>query len=61
MVDETMDNSTTQQLILYVKYLNKKPDRAIEVAVEYLDLLCPENGTVECLVVINNLFGGLMR
>ena len=54
IVDETTDNSTTQQLILYIKYLNKKLDGDIEVAVEYLDLVCPENGTAEGLVVINN-------
>ena len=60
MVDETTDSSTTQQLILKIKLLNKF-DGDIEVAVEYLDLVFPENGTAEGLVVVNNLFDGLIR
>jgi len=54
MVDETTDTSTTQQLILYIKYLNWIEDseqQAFHVTVEYLDLVSPANGTAEGITV----------
>ena len=50
IVDETTDNSTTAQLILYIKFLDEI-DGTITPMVEYLDLISPASGTAEDLIV----------
>jgi hypothetical protein len=53
MVDETIDTSTTQQLILYIKYLEKDEETgAFHVTVEYLDLVSPTSCTAEGITVV---------
>jgi hypothetical protein len=47
MVDETTDNSTTQQLIIYVKYLDRDDEGKLVVEVKYLDLIPPKSGSAE--------------
>jgi hypothetical protein len=57
MIDETTDVSTTQQLIIYIKYLKKEmrneddASATFSVAVEYLDLVTPVNCTAEEITV----------
>src|SRR5437667_10652109 len=41
MIDETTDNSTSQQLILYIKFLDKNSTGELESVVEYLNLVSP--------------------
>jgi hypothetical protein len=55
MIDETTDNSTSQQLILYIKFLDRNADGDYEAVVEYLDLVSPISGVAEDLTVLNNL------
>jgi hypothetical protein len=50
MVDETTDNSTVQQLILYIKFLDEK-DGIFVTSVEYLDLVSPASGSAADLTV----------
>ena len=52
MVDETTDNSTTAQLILYIKFLDEI-DGTITPMVEYLDLISPASGVAEDLTVLS--------
>ena len=47
MVDETTDNSTTQQLIIYIKYLDRNDKGQLVVEVKYLDLISPKSGSAE--------------
>ena len=58
MTDETTDISTTQQLILYVKYLKKdKKDNKFSLEIEYLNLVLPLSCDVGGITVnfTNNL------
>jgi len=56
MIDETTDISTTQQLILYIKYLKKdKKNDTFSVEVEYLDLVSPVTCAAEGITVNSNL------
>ena len=52
MIDETTDTSVNQQLIIYIKFLDKNlSDGCWETVVEYLDLISPENGTAGSILV----------
>ena len=51
MVDETTDSSTSQQLIVYIKFLDRKEHGLLVPTVEYLDLVSPKSGTAEDLTV----------
>lgn len=51
MIDETTDNSTDQQLIIYIRYLQKQIDGSFSIAIEYLDLICPLSGEAKDIVV----------
>ena len=52
MVDKTTDNSTTQQLIIYIKYLDRNNKGQLVVEVKYLDLISPKSGSAEDLKVL---------
>ena len=49
MVDQMTDNSSTAQLVLYIKFLNEI-DRTITPIVDYLDLMSPASGTADLTV-----------
>ena len=51
MVDETTDVSTNQQLIIYVKFLNKGSDGVFKPTIQYLDLVSPKSGQARDLQV----------
>ena len=52
MVDEMTDTSVNQQLIIYIKFLDKnQSDGRWETVVEYLNLISPENGTAGSITV----------
>ena len=51
MADETTDNATTQQLIIYIKFLNMDADGMFFSCVEYLDLISPLSGQAEDIMV----------
>jgi len=56
MIDETTDISTTQQLILYIKYLKKdKKKNTFSVEIEYLDLVLPVTCTAGGITVLLTL------
>ena len=44
IVDETTDNSTTPQMIIYIKFLLRDENGNLTVVVEYLDLISPHSG-----------------
>jgi len=50
MADETTDNSVTQQLIIYIKFLDRV-DNQFVATVEYLDLVTPDSGSAEDIKV----------
>lgn len=50
MIDETTDNSTMQQFILYIKFLDEK-DGIFMTSVEYLDLVSPASGSAADLMI----------
>ena len=50
MADETTDNLVQQQLIIYVKFLDKVDDKFVST-VEYLDLVTPDSGSAEDIKV----------
>lgn len=50
MADETTDNSVMQQLIIYIKFLDKVDDQFV-ATVEYLDLITPNSGSAEDIKV----------
>jgi hypothetical protein len=54
MVDETTDVTTSQQLIIYIKFLDHEMDGTLVSKVEYLDLVSPKSGTAEDLKVISS-------
>lgn len=54
--DETTDASTTTQLILYIKYLERNGDGDLVVVVKFLDLVTPESGTAESVTVSFSIF-----
>ena len=52
MIDETTDRSTTSQLIIYIKFLERDAKTGVmEIKVEYLDLLTPTAGTAHEITV----------
>jgi hypothetical protein len=52
MVDETTDTSINQQMIVYIKFLDKNQSTGNwETVVEYLDLTSPENSTAGGITV----------
>ncbi len=51
MADETTDNATIQQLIIYIKFLNMDADGMFFSCVEYLDLISPLSGQAEDIMV----------
>ena len=51
MADETTDVSTTQQLIIYIKFLDKGEDGLFKPTIEYLDLVSPKSGGAQDLKV----------
>ena len=53
MVDETMDKSTTSQLIIYVKYLKHNSEGDLEVVIEYLGLISLDGGTALDITVVS--------
>jgi len=53
MVDETTDVTASQQLIIYIKFLDYETDGTLVSKVEYLDLVSPKSGTAEDLKVIS--------
>jgi hypothetical protein len=50
MADETTDNSVTQRLIIYVKFLDKVDGQFVPT-VEYLGLVTPDSGSAEDIKV----------
>ena len=55
MIDETIDVSITQQLILYIKYLKKnKTNETFSVEIEYLNLVSSVTCAVEEIIVNSN-------
>ena len=54
MADETTDNSVMQQLIIYVKFLDKVDEQFV-ATVEYLDLLTPDSGSAENIKVFRDI------
>jgi hypothetical protein len=56
MVDETTDKATTQQLIVYIKYLQKLDDGTVKIVTDYLDLVAPESANAEDITVITTVF-----
>ena len=50
MANETTDNSVTQQLIIYIKFLDRV-DNQFVATVEYLDLVTPDSGSAEDIKV----------
>lgn len=59
MADETMDNSTIIQLIIYIKFLDEWNGDYIPT-IEYLDLVSPDNGSAEDIMMIQNLINKLI-
>lgn len=52
MIDETTDTSINQQLIIYIKFLDRnQSDDLWKTVVEYLDLTSPENSTASCITI----------
>jgi len=51
MVDETTDNSTTTQLILFIKFLDQI-DGEFTTVIEYLDLVTPASGSAADIMVM---------
>jgi hypothetical protein len=54
MADETTDNSVEQQLVIYVKFLDKV-DGEYVTTVEYLDLVTPDSGSAEDIKVFRDI------
>ena len=52
MVDETTDTSTSQQLIIYIKFLDRKEHGLLILTVKYLDLVSSKSGSAEDLTVL---------
>jgi hypothetical protein len=52
MVDETTDRSTTQQLIIYIKFLDVNDDGDLVICVEYLNLVSPVSGSADDITVL---------
>ena len=56
MIDETTDRSTTSQLIVYIKFLEKDEEtNRTEAKIEYLDLITPKAGTAHDITVLFNI------
>jgi len=56
MIDETTDRSTTSQLIVYIKFLEKDEEtNRTEAKIEYLDLITPTGGTAHDITVLFNI------
>ena len=55
MIDETIDVSIIQQLILYIKYLKKnKTNETFSIEIEYLNLISPVTCAAEEIIVNSN-------
>lgn len=55
MIDETTDRSTTSQLIVYIKFLERDEKTGMmETKIEYLDLLTSTGGTAHEITVPSN-------
>ena len=52
--DETTDNSVEQQLVIYVKFLDKVDDQFV-TTVEYLDLVTSDSGSAEDIKVFRDI------
>jgi len=52
--DETTDNLVTQQLIIYIKFLDIIDDQFV-ATVEYLDLISPDSGSAEDIKVFQTI------
>jgi len=56
MIDETTDHSTTSQLIVYIKFLDKDAKTGMmDIKIEYLDLITPTGGTAHEITVPSNV------
>ena len=53
MVDETTDKASEQQLILYIKHLDRDKHGNPKIVVEFLDLVSLPSGGAEDLMVID--------
>ena len=51
MVDETTDQSTIAQLIIYIKFMDKDPKGDLFVNIQYLDMVPPASGTASDITV----------
>jgi hypothetical protein len=51
MVDETTDRSTTQQLIMYMKFLDINDKGDLVICVEYFNLVSPASGSADDITV----------
>lgn len=51
MADETTDNSVDQQLIVYIKFLDKTFDGRFQPTISYLDLISPKSASAEDIKV----------
>jgi hypothetical protein len=52
MVDETTDNSTSLQMLIYIKFIDYDEDtHTFYVVIEYLDMVSPKSGEAEDLTV----------
>lgn len=60
MTDETTDNSTTTQLILYIKFLDKQNDELV-ITIEYLNLVSPISDSATDIAVIRRLISELIE
>jgi len=60
MADETMDNWTTTQLIVYVKFLDEQNGELVTM-IEYLDLVSPTSGSATDIAVAQRLMSELIE
>ena len=60
MTDETTDNSTTTQLILYIKFLDKQNDELV-ITIEYLNLISPISDSATDIAIIRRLISELIE
>jgi hypothetical protein len=60
MADETTDNSTTTQLIIYVKFLDER-NGVLVPTIEYLDLVSPASGSATDIAVASRFMNELIE
>lgn len=51
MADEITDNTVDQQLIIYIKFLDKI-DEKLQSTIAYLDLVSPKSGSAEDIKIL---------